>query len=102
MNSKIVDIANQIIKLTDPKKIILFGSYARNDNKQGSDIDLLVVMPDGTHRRKTAQFLYKNIHSYGTPFDIIVCTIEDLEKHKDNIGLIYKSILADGVILYAA
>ena len=58
-----------------------------------SDIDVLVVMPDGVHRRQTAQLLYRQIRGLGVPFDILVATPDDLERHKDNIGLIYQSIL---------
>ena len=38
----------------DPERILLFGSRARGDAGEGSDVDLLVVMPDGTDRRETA------------------------------------------------
>ena len=38
----------------DPERILLFGSRARGDAKDWSDVDLLVVMPDGTDRREAA------------------------------------------------
>lgn len=91
-----------IVDTVQPLKIILFGSAARGDASQANDIDLLVVMPEGVHRRKTAQFLYKQIKGLGVPFDIIVATPEDLEKHKDNIGLIYRTVLNEGWEIYAA
>ena len=91
-----------IVATVQPLKIILFGSAARGDASQANDIDLLVVMPEGVHRRKTAQFLYKQIKGLGVPFDIIVATPEDLEKHKDNIGLIYRTVLNEGWEIYAA
>lgn len=67
-----------------------------------SDIDVLVVMPEGTHRRKTAQLLYRQISDIGLPFDIVVATPADLERHKDNIGLIYRTVLQEGQEVYAA
>ena len=91
-----------IVDTVQPLKIILFGLAARGDASQANDIDLLVVMPEGVHRRKTAQFLYKQIKGLGVPFDIIVATPEDLEKHKDNIGLIYRTVLNEGWEIYAA
>jgi len=36
------------------------------------------------------------------PFDILVTTPSTLEKHKDNIGLIYQTILKEGREIYAA
>jgi predicted nucleotidyltransferase len=91
-----------IVDEVSPLRIILFGSAARGEAGRHSDIEILVVMPDGSHRRKTAQLLYRQIHGIGVPFDILVATSNDLEKHKDNIGLIYRTILREGKVVYAA
>jgi hypothetical protein len=39
---------------------------------------------------------------FGFPIDIVVATPRVLERHKDNIGLIYRSVLAEGKEVYAA
>ena len=80
----------------------MFGSAARNDFGPDSDIDLLLIMPEGTQRRATAQKLYREISGIGIPFDVLVATPSDILKHKDNIGLIYRSALRDGREVYAA
>ena len=98
----IEQLVQRIIELVQPLRIILFGSAARGEMGPDSDIDVLVVMPEGVHRRRTAQFLYRQIRGLGVPFDILVATPNDLEKHKDNIGLIYRSILREGREVYAA
>ena len=85
-----------------PFRIILFGSAARGEWGPDSDLDVLVVMPDGTHRRNTAQFLYQQLFGFGFPVDILVTTPSVLEKHKNNIGLIYRTVLAEGKEVYAA
>ena len=36
-----------------------------------SDIDVLIVMPEGIHRRQTVQFLYKHVRDIGVPFDML-------------------------------
>jgi predicted nucleotidyltransferase len=95
------NIVNRIVEEIKPLRVILFGSVARNSMGEDSDIDLLVVMPEGTHRRHTAQLLYKNIRNVGVPFDILVVTNSDLEKYKDTAGFIYREILADGKEVYA-
>ncbi|MGQ0591975.1 MAG: nucleotidyltransferase domain-containing protein [Gammaproteobacteria bacterium] len=91
-----------IVEDVHPLRILLFGSAIRGELAAGSDIDLLVVMPDGTHRRRTAQHLYRRMRGIGIPFDIVVATARDLDRHKDNIGLIYRSILLEGREVYAA
>jgi hypothetical protein len=39
---------------------------------------------------------------FGYPVDIVVATPSVLERHKDNIGLIYRTVLAEGKQVYAA
>ena len=95
-------LVRRIIELVHPLRIILFGSAARGKMESDSDIDVLVVMPEGVHRRRTAQLLYRQIRGLGVPFDILVATPDDLERHKDNIGLIYQSILREGREVYVA
>ena len=94
-------LVRQIVEAAQPLQVVLFGSGARGTLRPGSDIDLMVVMPNGTHRRKTAQRLYQAISGIKTPFDLLVATPTDLEKHKDNIGLIYRTVLQEGRVVYA-
>ena len=101
--SKAIDyLVKEIVKEVNPIRIILFGSASKGEFKIDSDIDVLVVMPDGVHRRRTAQLLYRKIIGVDYPFDILVSTPSDLEKHKDNVGLIYQNILKEGKEVYAA
>ena len=95
-------LVRRIVEETEPLRIMIFGSSARGESGADSDIDILVVMPEGIHRRRTAQQLYRNIRNVKVPFDILVATPADLEKYKDNPGLIYRTILLEGEVLYAA
>ena len=102
-NSEAIELlVRRIIELVQSLRILLFGSAACGEMGPDSDIDVLVVMPDGVHRRRTAQLLYRQIRGLGVPFDILVATPDDLENHRDNIGLIYQSILREGREVYAA
>ena len=96
------NLVQQIVAQAHPLQVILFGSAARGDMRPGSDIDLLIVMPDGTHRRHTAQKLYRQIQNIRVPFDLVVTTTSDLRKNQYNSGLIYHTILLDGKSLYSA
>ena len=95
-------IVDRVVETANPNKIILFGSAQRGDMGPNSDLDILVVMPPGIHRRKTARSIYRNLIGVGFATDIIVVTEEDIEQHKDNIGLVIKPALEEGKILYAA
>jgi predicted nucleotidyltransferase len=102
-DSSVVDqLVRRIVETVHPLRIILFGSAARGEMGPDSDLDVLVVMPPGIHRRRTAQLLYRQINGLGVPFDIIVATSADLEKHRDHVGLIYRTVLQEGIEVYAA
>jgi predicted nucleotidyltransferase len=98
---RIDELVRRIVEAVHPLRIILFGSAARGETGPQSDVDLLVVMPDGTHRRHTAQYLYEQMSGIGMPVDIVVATPTDLDKHKDTIGLIYRTVLREGREIYA-
>lgn len=102
ISQDIQKLIDQIVQLVDPLEIILFGSHARGDAEPDSDIDLLIVMPDGTHRRDTARYLSQSLPRNGVPLDILVATDADMKNHADNIGLIYYYILKEGKRVYAA
>lgn len=57
----IEQLVRRIVEVAHPLRIILFGSAARGEMGPHSDLDVLVVMPDGTHRRRTAQEIYRII-----------------------------------------
>jgi predicted nucleotidyltransferase len=95
-------IVDRVVETANPNKIILFGSAQRGDMGPNSDLDILVVMPSGIHRRKTARSIYRNLIGVGFATDIIVVTEEDIEQYKDNIGFVIKPALEEGKVLYAA
>jgi uncharacterized protein len=89
-------LVEQIVAATHPMRIVLFGSAARGDMGPNSDLDVMVVVPDGSHPRQVARLLYHRITGLGSPFDLVVTTPSVLEAHKGNIGLIFHRILAEG------
>jgi len=100
--AEIGNIVHAIVEEVHPRRVILFGSAARGEAREYSDIDLLVVVPDGAHRRKTARRLYRTVSGGGIPFDLVVATEGDLARYGDRVGLVYRTALAEGRVLYAA
>ena len=45
-------ITTKLVKAAHPSKIIVFGSYARGDADEGSDLDLLVIEPVVSNKRE--------------------------------------------------
>ena len=95
------EIVRRIVEAAQPEKIILFGSAARGEMGPDSDVDLLVVK-SGVHRRELAARLYRELADLPVPKDIIVATPEDLERHRDTVGLVYRAALREGRVVYDA
>jgi len=96
------ELVQRIVATVYPLRIILFGSAARGEMTPYSDFDVLVVMPEGTPRSDTAEELHRHFIGLPFPVDVLVTTPSQLERHRNNIGLIYRTILIEGRDLYAA
>ena len=97
---KIELIVDRIVRVVNPLRIILFGSAARGEANEHSDLDLLVIMPDGTHRRKTVQKLYRELYGVGIAKDIVVSNESDIHHYGHDPGYIYKEAIEKGIELY--
>jgi predicted nucleotidyltransferase len=99
-------ILDEIVKRTTavarPLRIILFGSAAREMMGPDSDLDILVVVPDGSHRRHTAQDIYMSLRGIGLPKDVVVATESDVEQYQQNPSLILFPALREGREIYRA
>lgn len=89
----------QIVEEFQPEKVILFGSYARGDQREGSDVDLLVVMPA---RSVVSQAIRIRL-AVRAPFamDLIVRTPEQLRQRIADGNWFLREITETGVVLYA-
>ena len=96
------DLVRRIVEVVHPRRIILFGSAARGDMRRDSDIDILVVVPDGAHRRQTAQTIYRHLIGLRAAVDVVVATESDLHQYGDNFSLVYYPALREGRAIYAA
>jgi len=78
MHSWLQMIRDQIIYLTDPDEIILFGSFASGKERPDSDIDLLVVVPPLHNRQQMAREITTFIAQMGVHSDIILLNCSEL------------------------
>ena len=94
------ELVRRIVEAVHPLEIILFGSAARGQMGSDSDLDVLVVMPEGVHRRHTAGHIYEQLFGFGFPADVLVATPGDLQQYAENPGLIYRQVLREGKVIY--
>ncbi|MDR2491186.1 MAG: nucleotidyltransferase domain-containing protein [Spirochaetaceae bacterium] len=97
-------IVHLIVSLVSPDKIILFGSYARGDNTEKSDIDLLIIKRNLINERECNNILYKAFfdNKINIPVDLISIDYNKYIRLNNTIGYIYKTIQEQGKILYEA
>ena len=95
------ELVRRIVEAVHPLRIILFGSAARGEMGEDSDVDVLVVVPEGTAQRPTAQYLYTQFRGLPLAVEVLVTTPSRLERYRESLGLVYRSILREGRELYA-
>lgn len=103
IEQKIIEILVQrIVDAVKPLRLIIFGSTARGNQHRDSDIDVMVIVPEGIHRRKTAQKIYMHLLDFERSVDVVVATESDLKTHGGNFSLVYYPALREGKEVYVA
>ncbi|HEY4579398.1 MAG TPA: nucleotidyltransferase domain-containing protein [Candidatus Acidoferrales bacterium] len=93
-------IIERIVRRFAPVRIILFGSHARGEARPDSDLDLLVVLPKASDRRRAAVEIMSSLSDLPVSKDIIVSTPEHLAERGHVNGLVYKAALEEGQVIY--
>ncbi len=103
-NSTIDAMVDIIVREADPEQIILFGSRARGDAAETSDVDLLIVAsePFGPHRsrRKEMAKLWHALRGIPVSKDMLVYSRDEVEKWQDSINHVIGYALREGRLLY--
>jgi predicted nucleotidyltransferase len=91
-----------IVSLASPDQIILFGSYARGDNTEKSDIDLLVIKKGLKNGLDIIDSIYMAFYENKimVPVDVLTIDYNKYIKINNEIGYIYKTIKEQGKVLY--
>ncbi len=84
------------------KRLILFGSRARGEERRSSDWDVLVIA-EGKLDRKTAReikaIVRMELARYRIPIDILLQTSDEIERRKNDVGYLAYYVLKEGVDL---
>lgn len=98
--SAIRRFARQIAERFQPKKIILFGSYAQGRPHRESDVDLLVIMP----ARNEISASVRITLAFDPPFalDLIVRTPQHVERGLQEGDGFLRDVIQKGKVLYEA
>jgi uncharacterized protein len=99
-DKKINDIVKRIATNFNPEKIILFGSYAKGNASNDSDLDLIIIQDTKLPRHKRSFDIQKSLIGSLIPMDILVYTIMEYEQEKDVKHSFLNSAIKTSKILY--
>lgn len=98
-----IDEAIRILAETArPLRIILFGSYARGDMREDSDVDLLVIEADVLDRREEMVRLRHALAGLSLPVDILVVNLDYFEKWSEAPSTTLYWAKREGKVVYDA
>jgi predicted nucleotidyltransferase len=96
------EIVRRIVACSNPEKIILFGSGARNEMGPESDIDLLVIKNGEFDAGNLTEEIYMNLLGIGRAVDVIVISSQDAERFRNSPYFIVYPALQQGREVYHA
>ena len=112
-NKKDINISKELEEIIEdlkpykPEKIFLYGSHARKEAREGSDIDLLIIKE--TKKRvldrldDVMDLLYPKSKLYSHRFDLeidpVILTPQELVERREN-NFFIKEILNDANLIY--
>jgi predicted nucleotidyltransferase len=99
-SSFIPEMTQRIAEKYNPLRIILFGSQARGDAGDTSDVDLLIVFPQVDDRRQMNIQIRRLLSDVPVCKDIFVTTPEEIEKRAHLVGDVLRTALREGQVLY--
>ena len=97
-------MVDAIVVEVDPEQVILFGSRAKGDAHEDSDVDLVVFesepFEDGRSRHAEEVRLYSALSNFQVSKDILVYSHEEAEYWQDSLNHVLARALREGRVLY--
>jgi predicted nucleotidyltransferase len=81
---------------------MVFGSYARGDADEGSDLDLLVVEKEVTDKASEYLKLHRAIGAIGVGVDVLICSQQEFERRCQVPGTVPYWANKEGKLLHDA
>jgi len=99
--ANIEKVAKRIGSRINAEAVILFGSYAKGNPDENSDVDFFVIAESELPRFKRSRQLYQLFKPYPFGMDILVYTPEEIEKGRKSPLSFVSTVLREGKTVYA-
>lgn len=96
------EAVERIVMVARPCKVIIFGSHARGNSDEGSDLDLLVIEPKPVDRYREMIRLREAVGAIGCGVDLLVYSEEEAERRGQVPGTVVYWALKEGRVVYDA
>ena len=100
----IEEMVRTIVDEVGPRRVYLFGSYARGNQTADSDIDLLIVEdePFGPDRKRWSELkrIRRVLRSFRVPKDILVYSQDEFETWGESVNHIVARAAREGRLVY--
>ena len=101
-STPISEIVERIRRAGSAKRIVLFGSRARGDDRPDSDIDLLVVQESTLPRHRRATPFYEAISELklDVNVEVVVYTPDEIEDWRGASAAFVTTAMREGKVLF--
>ncbi len=101
IDSATVDAAVQaLVQAANPQAIVLFGSHARGDASEDSDLDLLVIESEVPDQAAEMVRLRRALRPLRIAVDVLVATPTDVARYRDQPGHVLYWAMKEGRKVY--
>ncbi len=91
------EAGRRILRAAPPgSRVILFGSHARGEAGEHSDLDFLVIEPEVAHCGEESVRLHRTLRGLGVYADVIVVSEDEAQAWRDVYGTVIHAALSEG------
>ena len=102
-HGKLLEVVRRLVEVYAPERIYLFGSMARGDWDDDSDLDIMVVIPDDTPvALRNAGRAYQALWGVGVSVDVLIWTRSAFDERLHLNASLQATVVREGRLLHAA
>ncbi|MBM3892413.1 MAG: nucleotidyltransferase domain-containing protein [Verrucomicrobia bacterium] len=99
---KLREAVRRLVEAAHPRRIILFGSHARGDAREDSDVDLMLIEDDVKDQAAESVRLRRVLKGLILPVDLLPVSRCDFDYWRDTPGNVFFEAATEGKVVYEA